>query len=62
MNLSVFLNIIIPVAIFVYAIFLVWRMRKRKKNGFSCGGCSGCPMAGSCEKQSQSKEDPSKDE
>ena len=43
------LSIVIPVVVFGYGIWLAVRMIKnRKKGGSCCGGCAGCPYAGSC--------------
>ena len=44
------LSIVIPVVLIGYAAFLVYRHFKNRRLGrCSCGGCSGCPMAGSCQ-------------
>ena len=45
--MSTFLNILIPLAVLAYAVFVATRLRKHK----GCSGCSGCPMAGKCEKK-----------
>ena len=32
---------------------IVWYLRRQKKNGSCCGGCSGCPHAGACHPQKE---------
>ena len=32
----------------IVALIIAYLVRNRKKGGSSCGGCAGCPMAGSC--------------
>lgn len=62
-------NIIIVVLIAGYAVFVIRRMHKRKKQGFSCScgcgggcsgncaGCSGCTGGGSAEAAGERKQD-----
>ncbi|MBP3645270.1 MAG: FeoB-associated Cys-rich membrane protein [Clostridia bacterium] len=42
-----FLNVLIPVLVLGYAVFVIVRMRRHR----GCSGCSGCPMAGKCSKE-----------
>lgn len=46
------LDILIVTGIAVLAIWAVVSLRKNKGR---CGGCTGCPMAGKCDKQEAKK-------
>ena len=49
MGLGNTLNILIPLVIIGYALWLMIRMiRGRKKGKCSLGGCAGCPMEDGC--------------
>ena len=49
MNASNSLNILIPLVVFGYALWLVIRMvRDRKKGKCGLGGCAGCPLEDAC--------------
>ena len=45
--MSGILNVLIPVAVLAYAVFVIVKLRRNK----GCSGCSGCPMAGQCSKE-----------
>lgn len=45
--MSGILNVLIPVAVLAYAVFVIVKLRRHK----GCCGCSGCPMAGKCSKE-----------
>ena len=51
--MSTILNVFIPAAVLVYAVFVILRLRRHK----GCSGCSGCPMAGQCSKKEGSRHD-----
>ena len=42
------LNVLIPAVVIGYGLFLLMRMLRGRGKRCGCGGCSGCPMAGSC--------------
>ena len=49
MHLNNTLNILIPLVILAYALWLVIRMiRNRKKGKCGLGGCAGCPVEDGC--------------
>ena len=49
---GLWISIVLVVAIFGFAAFLVVRMIQNRKKGASCcTGCTGCPYAASCQKE-----------
>lgn len=49
MNMPTIIVGLIVAAAFVLVV--VFEIKKRKKGKGCCGGCSGCAMAGSCERK-----------
>jgi adenine-specific DNA glycosylase len=51
------LNILIPLVVFGYALWLLIRaVQNRKKGKCSLGGCAGCPLEGGCRIAERMKE------
>jgi hypothetical protein len=53
-----FVDFILLAAILAAAVSIIVFMRRRKKKGKacdSCGGCEGCPMAGTCADKGKQK-------
>ena len=48
MDFSSVLNITIPAVVIAYAIYLIYRILRKRKRCGHFGGCAGCPYANGC--------------
>ena len=51
-----FLSWVILILVLVAFVFVVWKLRRNKKqgcDGCSQGSCAGCPMRGNCKGQNK---------
>lgn len=55
------LSVVIPLTLFAYALFLIFRMIKDRKKGKCLGGCASCPLRDSCETVEKTGKPPQKE-